>query len=370
MSERLFSTIGHINKGEKWGYVRKVDQKQSRDYAFYPESFNDSKDSKFDSLQVDDQVSFVLEEKKGLFKACDMKIIQKEEAPFIENSELNSGKDFLKEKTSYTDYLKGKEKYYDSDLIIGLVGALGVKASLITDSLKKIIREKFNYEVEIITIPKFIDPDHLNFKGTDEEKMRRLIDMGNIHREKSGNFILAAAAVNSISTVRNDDKKTVFIVDSLKRPEEVEFLKKIYGSGFYLIGLHNSKEVRESYLYSKGINEKSTEELIQTDEDEDSDYGQKTRSTFHLSDFFLDLSKADEKNIHVNNSINRFLELIFSNPFLNPTFDEQAMFMAFNSSVRSGDLSRQVGAVLSKDQKIIATGANEVPKSGGGIILV
>lgn len=43
------------------------------------------------------------------------------------------------------------------------------------------------------------------------------------------------------------------------------------------------------------------------------------------------------------------------------------MFMAFNSSVRSGDLSRQVGAVISRDTQIIATGANDVPKSGGGL---
>jgi deoxycytidylate deaminase len=42
------------------------------------------------------------------------------------------------------------------------------------------------------------------------------------------------------------------------------------------------------------------------------------------------------------------------------------MFMAFNSSVRSGDLSRQVGAVISNNNQIIATGANDVPRSGGG----
>jgi deoxycytidylate deaminase len=43
------------------------------------------------------------------------------------------------------------------------------------------------------------------------------------------------------------------------------------------------------------------------------------------------------------------------------------MFMAFSSSVRSGDLSRQVGAVLAKNQQILSTGANECPASGGGL---
>ena len=41
--------------------------------------------------------------------------------------------------------------------------------------------------------------------------------------------------------------------------------------------------------------------------------------------------------------------------------------MAFTSALRSADLSRQVGAVIAKEQEIIATGANDCPKSGGGL---
>ncbi|MNH09704.1 tRNA-specific adenosine deaminase [compost metagenome] len=105
-------------------------------------------------------------------------------------------------------------------------------------------------------------------------------------------------------------------------------------------------------------------ELIKIDEDESVDHGQKTRDTYHLSDFFLNFGSNSDQ---VKNGLQRFLELIFSHPYKNPTFDEFAMFMAFNSSVRSGDLSRQVGAVISREKQIIATGANDVPKSGGGL---
>ncbi|MGV8002330.1 dCMP deaminase family protein [Photorhabdus temperata subsp. temperata] len=52
---------------------------------------------------------------------------------------------------------------------------------------------------------------------------------------------------------------------------------------------------------------------------------------------------------------------------MTPTFDEYAMFMAFSASLRSGDLSRQVGAVLTKEKNIISTGANDVPQFGGGL---
>ena len=43
------------------------------------------------------------------------------------------------------------------------------------------------------------------------------------------------------------------------------------------------------------------------------------------------------------------------------------MFMAFASALRSADLSRQIGAVIAHDNEIIATGANDCPKSGGGL---
>ena len=151
---------------------------------------------------------------------------------------------------------------------------------------------------------------------------------------------------------------------SLKHPDEVNFLRKIYGNGFYLFGIHADERRRHEYLVNdKSLNQTEASELIKIDEDENIEHGQKTRDTFHLSDFFISLGKNDDQ---VKHTLQRFLDLIFSNPFKNPTFDEFAMFMAFNSSIRSSDLSRQVGAIISKHQQIIATGANDTPKSGGG----
>ena len=43
------------------------------------------------------------------------------------------------------------------------------------------------------------------------------------------------------------------------------------------------------------------------------------------------------------------------------------MFMAFSSSLRSSDLARQVGAVIARNNEIIASGANDSPKAGGGL---
>ena len=56
-----------------------------------------------------------------------------------------------------------------------------------------------------------------------------------------------------------------------------------------------------------------------------------------------------------------------SNPCITPTFDENAMFLAYAASSRSADLSRQVGAVVvSENREVVATGANDLPQCGGG----
>jgi deoxycytidylate deaminase len=106
------------------------------------------------------------------------------------------------------------------------------------------------------------------------------------------------------------------------------------------------------------------EELIQRDEDEVEGHGQHTRDTFYLSDFFIHLGPQEAIWKH---ALWRILDLIFGYPYITPSFDEYAMFMAFASALRSADLSRQVGAVIARDNEIIATGANDCPRPGGGL---
>ena len=67
------------------------------------------------------------------------------------------------------------------------------------------------------------------------------------------------------------------------------------------------------------------------------------------------------------NSISRFIDLIFGEPFITPSFDEYAMFMAFTSSLCSADLSRQVGAIVARNNEILSSGANDCPQFGGGL---
>ncbi|MEV3840083.1 anti-phage dCTP deaminase, partial [Aeromonas dhakensis] len=241
--------------------------------------------------------------------------------------------------------------------------SVGTEYKRVTEPLTDKL-QGFGYTVKEIRVSSILP----KYNGKNEyERIKHYMNAGDALRNKSGNnAILSAGVAKEISNSRTTGTlKTAYIVNSLKHPSEVELLRKIYGDGFYLIGIHADEKRRRQHLCEdKGLTQFEANELIKIDEDESVDHGQKTRDTYHLSDFFLNFGSNSDQ---VKNGLQRFLELIFSHPYKNPTFDEFAMFMAFNSSVRSGDLSRQVGAVISREKQIIATGANDVPKSGGGL---
>jgi len=66
-------------------------------------------------------------------------------------------------------------------------------------------------------------------------------------------------------------------------------------------------------------------------------------------------------------SLDRFFRALFGDPRVTPTPDEYGMQLARTASLRSADLSRQVGAaIINKHQEIQALGCNEVPRAGGG----
>lgn len=266
----------------------------------------------------------------------------------------------------------------DSELVIGLVGAVGTDM----DNIKKAITERlaaFRYTTEEIRISSDIISIFRSIPETEDnfEKTSKLMTEGNNLRKISeDNAILARIAAAKINQKRNKiqigessiatpSSRKAYIISSLKHPEEVKMLREIYTNGFYLIGVYADEKRRKDYLINnKFIENSKAEELISRDSEEKNEWGQHTRDTYELSDFFINYTGSIDK---LNNDLWRFLDLIFGNPYITPTFDEYSMFMAFSASLRSADLSRQVGAVLTKNRNIISTGANDVPKFGGGL---
>jgi deoxycytidylate deaminase len=168
--------------------------------------------------------------------------------------------------------------------------------------------------------------------------------------------------------------RNAYILRQLKREEEILFLRKIYGRKFIQISIHASEMQRTKNLErnfgTKNAEltpescRKAAEELVRKDMHERSDsHGQRIDEVFHLGDAFI--NGRNEESI--SETIDRFINAFFGKNSISPTRDEYGSYIAASASLRSIDLSRQVGAaIFSEAGEVIALGCNEVPKYSGG----
>lgn len=198
---------------------------------------------------------------------------------------------------------------------------------------------------------------------------------GNALRDAYGNSILAQLTVARLAldetrqgTAGNNETKperVVYLIDSLKHQEEVHFLRKIYGNNFYLIGILSSELHRISRLkIETGSAEPDVRVLSDRDRKEEIDHGQQLDKALKLADFFIRNSPGSRED--ATRQVRRYCELIHGGVNVTPTTDEFGMYVAYSSGLASACMSRQVGAAILKDDSVLATGCNDVPKAGGG----
>jgi deoxycytidylate deaminase len=264
-------------------------------------------------------------------------------------------------------------EFCDSELVIGLVYAVGTNYKPVQDCIEGILR-KYGYQPHSIRISDLISTLTREPLLEDSEVNRissRMTAGNNTCRDSGRKDIWALAAVAEINKLRGGEleqqrscPRTAHLIFSLKRPEEVTTLRKIYGDGFFLIGVFATEKERLDSLIEKNAPKYDAVQLIKRDQEELADeFGQQTRETFQLADVFVQL-----KNRAYDEELSRFFSLVFSDPYVTPTQQEHAMFLAYASSLRSGQLGRQVGAAItSKSGDVLAVGCNDVPKPGGGL---
>jgi deoxycytidylate deaminase len=269
------------------------------------------------------------------------------------------------------------DSFSDSEIVIGLVGAVGTELNKIVEILEERL-QSYGYKTLEIRVSRDIIPllEEIQLDESDEiTRISRLMTAGDNAREKSGdNSVLALGVAARIAANRGKNgeieslkhrTRHAYLVNSLKHPHEAARLREIYEEGFYLIGVFSDEKQRRQHLADdERLALDETDALMQRDADEHVEHGQRTSDTFHRSDFFAHLDGNPEK---LKNGLWRILDIIFGHPHKTPTFDEYAMFMAFSAALRSADLSRQVGAVVARNDEIVATGANDCPKCGGGL---
>jgi deoxycytidylate deaminase len=259
------------------------------------------------------------------------------------------------------------------ELVVGFVGAVGVELRKAEDDFEarlKIIGFKVvRISVASSVIPSLVTPSS-GASESEYARISRMMDAGNRARQRSKDpGFLALGVAAEIAKNRPSGPSvangTAYLIHSLKHPEEVRRLRETYPRGFLLVGVHASRERRIQYLKNdRRMSETEALSLMERDMKEEDDWGQRLVDTFHLSDFFIRIERSDDR---LKNSIWRIVDLIFGNPFITPNFSEYAMFLAFAASLRSADLSRQVGAVIANEGEILATGANDCPRAGGGL---
>jgi deoxycytidylate deaminase len=254
-------------------------------------------------------------------------------------------------------------------LVFGIIGPIGCNRKLVLDTIDDLAGH-YGYKTVRIGVSDVITKSCVVPVAPDDQYLRvtNLMKAGNEMRKRtSDNSILAKLAAAKIAADRkgHEHERLIFVIDSIKHPEEVEELRNIYGPGFLLFAVHSSEERRNQFLQNQChiSDEEKRKDLIERDKDEKLDHGQSTSDAFHLADFFLVEEGNHDKVWAV---MNRFFDIIFGDPFRTPTFHEYAMFMAYSASMRSADMSRQVGAVVTSGTDILSTGANECPAAQGG----
>lgn len=270
------------------------------------------------------------------------------------------------------------------ELVVGIVGKMGVDTVVASRWISEMLHS-LHYTSQIIKLTDYLTEIDVGVALEDapiEARYQSRIDACNKVRELANRKdFFASVAIGGIVSAREaamnqtaTPRRAAYIIDQIKRPEEAEALRVVYGEQFVLISCHTSLEERISILASKIAGghagkpkpdgwETAAKRLIDIDNSEASkDFGQRVGKVFHLADLIIDSSnETDSKQI-----LKRFFEALFGNPRISPTRAEFFQNIAMNVALTSCDTARQVGAAIERDGDIAATGFNEAPKAGGG----
>ncbi len=285
------------------------------------------------------------------------------------------------------------EPTFRGELVVGLLAPVGTRL----DALGKRVADKlgaFGFGTTSLKLSNLLRgfPQWNDFDGSGEgERIAHLQSVANqVRSANQDGAMLARVAIDAIRRDRElltgDPAEPAdghaWIISQLKHPAEVELLRRVYGPAFLLIAGHATRQSRINELAktiaisrdepsSVDLYAGEASNLIQSDDQSPSDFGQNVQDSFPLADVFVDMNPANGEY-----AIDRFLELEFGHPFHSPKPSEVAMYQASAVALRSSDFNRQVGAAIVQldhdaarnetDVEVLAVGMNEVPKGGGG----
>ena len=250
--------------------------------------------------------------------------------------------------------------------IIGLTGSFGSGCTYIADN----ILSKNGYKkVSLSDILKRLYEEEGNELVNGQR--RSLQDFGDKLRQKNGNEFLAQKTFTQISIESKEDPTAKWVVDSIRNPAEVRFLRR--NSKFFLFGIYAERDTRWPRVREKYNNNYA--QFLDDDKNdtgsESEAHGQRVGDCFSEADIVL--SNNQEIAAVGNDDFKELEGVITSYSELTekplekkqPLREEEAlMAMAYAISQRSSCLKRKVGAIIVDEfGNVISSGFNEVPRS-------
>jgi cytidine deaminase len=268
------------------------------------------------------------------------------------------------------------------EVFVAIISPIGIDLKAVERSLRQSFRS-VGYKTNNIKLTDFFD-DHKDWFDLDYDgefqRYEKFIQAGDdlcvLMKRRDTLALYGMARVFAKYPDRDKEipRDVAHIFRQIKRVEEINTLREIYGANIIFVACHASRQQRISSLVDKLITtdrsldrnqlEASALSIIGTDANErDNPDGQRVLDCYAHADFVLDCSSQPA----LTASSERLVQAFFGDPFLTPTRDEYCSFVARSASARSSDLSRQVGAAIFGEKcEIISLGCNEVPAAGGG----
>ncbi|ADP81555.1 deaminase [Pseudofrankia inefficax] len=273
------------------------------------------------------------------------------------------------------------------ELVFGIVRTVGTEIAPVVQELHAALAAAnylvFRIDLDTLLAPLVSSPD----TPADEPTRRELLmDAGDRLRDELGRADgVALAGVREIHRIRGDasvdhTRPRAFVLDGLSHKAEVETLRQVYGRRAFFIAADAPRPERArllAQLFERSSGLDATDAERAATHAVDRDFGLATSLTappvgrgMRLSssaalercDLFVRCDDPTQTRRHVR----RLVECIHSHPFHTLTMDELGMAAAYRGSLTTAVLARRVGTAIMVDEQIVAVGANEVPKAGGG----
>jgi len=243
-------------------------------------------------------------------------------------------------------------------IIIGLTGSFG-------SGCTKVIAKKFLKQIgfKYLSLSDILKEKYREEKGGECSTRTEKQEFGNNLRKRFGNDFLVRETYKYLE----EEKGSNFVIDSIRNPEEVKYLKEKYPM-FFLFGIYADAEIRWERVKKEYYGDKGKfEEDDKRDAWEPIENGQRVRDCYLMSDVIIcnnaEILDNNEAEKVMAQLINEYISMIKKEKEFSPSEKETIMAMAYANSYRSSCLRRKVGAIIIDSAgNVFSSGYNEIPQ--------